>query len=441
MLKVANIPNIHLYTYSEIEGISGFIGNFKVSIRKKARYVTEECNGCGACVEVCPAYGSHEFNENLNARKAIYTYFAQAVPMIAQIDMERCIKCELCKAACELNAIDFNQKDTFENVSVGSIIVATGLEVHEGKEYGRGKYQNVITQLELERILAPNGPTVGHLVRPSDGKRPKKILFINCVGSRDINTFTYCSVVCCNLSVKNSKLIKSEYPDTEIVVSYIDMRCAGKEYEEYYSRARESGIIFLRGHIGKLKEDQKTKNLIVQIEAFSMDRFLEMEFDLVVLSTASVPSQYAKEIEKMLGLEKSRDGFFKELHSRLDSINTKIPGICIAGAAQGPKAIPEAITQGRAAASSISGILHKDTYEILLVRAYIDNELCSKCGLCKLNCPYNAITITKDRAEVNEILCKGCGTCLANCPSEAITLKYYREAQYERQIDSLLAEN
>jgi len=440
MLKVANVPNIHLYTYSEIENISGFIGNFKVSIKKKARYVTEDCNGCGACVEVCPAYGYDEFNEFMNSRKAIYTYFAQAVPSIAQIDMDRCIQCELCKKACDLNAIDFTQKDTIENVKVGSIIVATGLDVHKGKEYGRGKFENIITQLELERMLAPNGPTIGHLARPSDGKRPKKILFINCAGSRDRNTHTYCSVVCCNLTVKNSKLIKSEYPDTEIVVSFIDMRCAGKDYEEYYTQARDSGIIFLRGHVGNIKEDPKSKDLIVQIEAFTMERFLEMEFDLIVLSSASIPSKHAKEIEKMLGLETSRDGFFKEMHSRLDAINTKIPGICIAGAAQGPKSIPEAITQGRAAAAALSGIMHKDSYEILLVRGYIDNDACSKCGLCQLNCPYNAIMITKNHAEVNEILCRGCGTCLANCPSEAITLKYYRESQYEKQIDSILYE-
>ncbi len=439
MLKVASIPNVHLYTYTSIEDISGFIGNFKVKLRKKARYVTEDCNGCGACVEACPAYGFDEFNENLNSRKAIYTYFAQAVPSIAQIDMNRCIKCGICEDVCELNAIDFNQKDEIQNLTVGSIVVATGLEVHKGKEYGRGTYRNIITQLELERILAPNGPTKGHLVRPSDAKRPKKILFVNCAGSRDKKTHFYCSVVCCNLSIKNSKLIKSEYPDTEIVVSFIDMRCAGKDYEEYYRMARDSGIVFVRGHVGKIKEDPKTKDLIVQIEAFGMDRFLEMEFDLIVLSSASIPSKSAKKIERMLGLEVSRDGFFKEAHSRLNLIDTKIPGISIAGASQGPKTIPDAITQGRAAASSLTSILHKDTYEILLIRGYINKNSCAKCGLCALNCPYNAIKTTKNGLEVNEILCRGCGTCLANCPSEAITLKYYQESQYEKQIDAILS--
>ncbi|MFX1273706.1 MAG: 4Fe-4S binding protein [Promethearchaeota archaeon] len=219
------------------------------------------------------------------------------------------------------------------------------------------------------------------------------------------------------------------------------MRCAGKDYEEYYNRARDCGIIFLRGHVGKIKEDPTTKDLLVQIEAFNMEHYLEMKFELIVLSSASIPSKYAKKIKKILALETSRDGFFKEVHSRLNLIDTKIPGICIAGAAQGPKSIPEAIIQGRAAASSLSGIMNKDKYEILLIRGYIDNHLCSKCGLCQLNCPYNAITINNNHAEVNEITCKGCGTCLANCPSEAITLKYYREAQYEEQIDAILFES
>lgn len=184
MLEVANTPNIHLYTYSRIEDIDGYIGNFKIKVLKRARYVTEDCNGCGACVEVCPCTGVNEFNENLNSRKAVYTYFAQAVPSIAQIDMDRCIRCDLCKTACELNAIDFNQKDQLVTLEVGTIVVATGFDIYPGKEYGHGTYDNVLTQIELERILAPNGPTNGHLVRPSDNKRPKKILFINCVGSR-----------------------------------------------------------------------------------------------------------------------------------------------------------------------------------------------------------------------------------------------------------------
>lgn len=438
MLEVADTPNIHLYTYSEIEEIDGYIGNFKIKVRRKARYVTDDCNGCGACKEVCPAHGFDDFNLGLNVRKAIYTYFAQAVPSIAQIDMEKCIQCGNCKEVCDLNAIDFNQKDKIEFLDVGTIVVATGFDIYPGNEYGHGKYQNVITQLELERILAPNGPTLGHLIRPSDCTRPKRILFINCAGSRYKKTNTYCSVVCCNLSVKNSKLVKSEYPDSEIVVSYIDMRCAGKYYEEYYNRSRDEGILFLKGHVGKITEDPTNNNLNVQIDLMGRDVLLNLQFEMIILSSASIPAKSTNKIVKFLNLEKSGDGFLKEMHPRLNVIDTKIPGVVIAGYAQGPKSIAEAITQGRAAAASLSGIMCKDKYTIPLIRAKVDKEACANCGLCALNCSYHAIKMMGTYALVDEILCKGCGTCLANCPSQAITLRYYREDQYESQIDAFL---
>ena len=245
MLQASRTPGLNLYTYSEVYEVSGFVGNFKVKIRKRARYVTNDCNGCGACFEVCPAYGYNEFNEGMDTRKAIYVAFAQAVPSLAQIDMDRCIKCELCKAACEVNAIDFDQQDEIVEAEVGSIIVATGWDEFEPPTgyLGYNKYPNVITQLKLERMLAPNGPTIGHLKRPSDGKEPKRILFIQCVGSRDLNMNTYCSAgVCCMISIKNSKLIKQHYPEVDISVAYMDMRAAGKDYEEYFTLSRQEGI-------------------------------------------------------------------------------------------------------------------------------------------------------------------------------------------------------
>ena len=446
MLEAARVPGINLYTYSEVEDVSGFVGNFDVKIRRKARYVKNECNGCGSCVEVCPAYGYNEFNEGLNPRKAIYISFAQAVPSLAQIDMTKCIKCGLCQKACELDAIDFNQQDKIVNLKVGSIIVATGWDEYEPEKgyLGYNVYPNVITQMKLERILAPNGPTLGHLVRPSDGKRPKRILFIQCVGSRDLNKNAYCSSgVCCMITIKNSKLIKQHYPDIQIDVAYMDIRAAGKDYEEYFTASRKQGIRYIRTSVSRLSEDPETHNIKINVQNTLRESLgiKELEYDLVVLSAAMVPSRGIDKLQRILKLETSTDGFFKEFHSRLNPIDTKIPGIALAGVAQGPKSIAESISQGRAAASSLSRLMGKEIYRIKLIRAHVDKERCAQCGLCELNCPYNAISLKDDGAEVNEILCRGCGSCLANCPSEAITLRYYRETQYEKQIDAILEES
>ena len=445
MLQAARTLGIHIHTYSELEDVDGFVGNFKVKIKKKARYVTKDCNGCGACVEPCPAFGYNEFNEGMDSRKAIYIAFTQAVPSIAQIDMAKCIKCGLCKSVCEVNAIDFDQVDEIIDLDVGSIIVATGWDEYEPETgyLGYNLYPNVITQMKLERILAPNGPTMGHLVRPSDGKSPKRILFVQCVGSRDLNRNRYCSSgVCCMITIKNSKLIKQHDPETDITVAYMDMRAAGKDYEEYYTASRREGIRYIRTNISKINEDPETHDLKIIMQNTLRDTLglKELEFDLVILSAALLPARGVEKIQRLLKLETSQDGFFKEFHSRLNPIDTKIPGIVLAGVAQGPKSIAESIVQGRAAASSLSRLMCKDKYRIMLIRATVNKENCASCGLCVFNCSYNAISLEKDGAEVNEILCRGCGTCLANCPSEAITLRYYRETQYEKQIDAILEE-
>ncbi len=444
MLQSARTQGFNLHTYSEVEDVNGFIGNFDVRIRKRARYVKKDCNGCGACFDVCPAYAYNEFNEGMDSRRAIYIAFAQAVPSLAQIDMTRCIKCELCKGVCELEVIDFDQVDEIVEQKVGSIIVATGWDEYEPPTgyLGYNSAPNVITELQLERILAPNGPTLGHLVRPSDGKHPKRILFIQCVGSRDLNLNSYCSAgVCCMIAIKNSKLIKQHDPNSEITVAYIDMRAAGKDYEEYFTLSRKEGIKYIRTNVSRIKEDPKTHNLkIIMQNTLSTSELREIEFDLVVLSASMVPAKGIEKVQKMLKMELSQDGFFKEFHSRLNPIDTKIPGIVLAGVCQGPKSIAESIAQGRAAASSLARMMSKDKYRILLIRASVNKEKCAKCGLCELNCPYNAIALKQDGAEVDEILCRGCGACLANCPSEAITLRYYREPQYEKQIDAILEE-
>ncbi|NVM46787.1 MAG: CoB--CoM heterodisulfide reductase iron-sulfur subunit A family protein, partial [Candidatus Lokiarchaeota archaeon] len=261
MLEANRHPNIEILSNSEVVQVDGYIGNFRAKVKRNSRFVSEtKCTGCGACTEVCPIFIPNYFDEGLSARKCIDIAFAQAVPAIYDINRETCVECFACVESCEEDAIDFSIQDEYVDIEIGTIIVATGWDIYQGPDYGYGTYENVINQIQLERILAPNGPTYGHLKRPSDGKRPSKIFFIYCVGSRDVKKNAWCSVICCNLSLKNSKLIKSEYPDSDIMVTYIDMRCAGKDYEEYYRRSREAGIVFAKGLVGDIQEDPLTKN-------------------------------------------------------------------------------------------------------------------------------------------------------------------------------------
>ena len=440
MLESNRHPNIDILSYSEVVNVDGYIGNFKVQVKRKARFVNEnKCTGCGTCTDVCPIYVPNYFDENLSARKVIDIAFAQAVPAVQDIVRESCVECFACVDACEQEAINFSQQDEIVELDIGTIIVATGWDLYKGPDYGYGTYENVITQIELERILAPNGPTYGHLKRPSDRKRPSKILFINCVGSRDVSKNAYCSVVCCNLSLKNSKLIKSEYPDSEIVCTYIDMRCAGKDYEEYYRRSRNAGIIFVKGLIGDIKEDPLTKNLTVQFEPVGTDSVVSMDVHMIVLSSASLPSQGTLEIAKVMNMEKSPDGFLKEFHPRLDPISTKVPGIFLAGSAQGQKTIELAVSQAKGAASSAGIPMGKGEYTMELIRAIPLDERCAKCYKCIDACPYSAISVSEEGTlKVDIILCRGCGTCNGLCPSKAIELRNYKDNQYMALLDELL---
>jgi len=444
MLETQRNTNIELFTLAEVTDLQGFIGNFEVEILQHARYTNQDCNGCGACFDVCPAYSPSEFDQGMGPRKAIYTSFAQAVPMQAQIDMNACIKCGNCEVVCELTAVNFDQQDTKFSVKVGGIIMATGWDEYEPElgYLGYGKFENVITQLSLERMLAPNGPVVGHLHRPSDGKPPESVLFVQCVGSRDINRNVYCSSgVCCMVSIKNAKLVKGHNPSTEVVVAYIDIRAAGKGYEEYYTASRREGVKYIRSKVGRVREDPKTGNLKVVLEdTLSPDKTIrEYEFDMLVLSAAMLPSKTFGKLNKVINLSKHSSGFLKEFHQRLNTVDTDVPGIALAGACHGPKAISETIMQAKGAASSIGKLLTNGEYRINLIRAISDEEKCSRCGMCAAACPYEAIKITREEgAVVDNILCRGCGLCASVCPSEAITVRYYRGDQYENLIDAML---
>jgi len=363
--------------------------------------------------------------------------------MKAQIDMDTCIKCGACEKICELEAVDFDQKPKRVSVKVGGIVVATGWDEYQPEDgyLGYGVYDNVLTQLNFERMLAPNGPSVAHVLRPSDGKEPKSLLFVQCVGSRDIKRNAYCSGgVCCMISIKNAKLVKSYYPDMEVAIAYIDIRASGKMYEEYYQKVRESGVRFIRSKVSQIREDKESKSLKVILEDTLNPNAPvdEYTFDMVVLSSAMEPSKTFSELNKELNLSTSPSGFLKEFHPRLNTVDSDVPGIVLAGASHGPKAISETIMQAKGAASSLGKLINVGEYQIKLIRAINDSEKCSECELCVGLCPYGAITHEAEGIVPDEILCRGCGICASVCPNEAMTIRYYREEQLEKQIDAFL---
>lgn len=451
MTSVGMHPYIELMTYSEVEEISGFVGSFKARIRKKARYVDEDkCNGCGLCITKCPWKADSEFDLGLGERKAIYTPFAQAVPNIPVIDTEHCAyflkgKCRACEKFCEVGAIDFEQVDQIVDVEVGNIIIATGYDSFDPTpitQYGYGRFDNVYTGLEFERICNAVGPTSGKIVL-KDGSQPKSVAIIHCVGSRDENYHEYCSRVCCMYALKYSHLIK-ERTDAEVYQMYIDMRCFGKGYEEFYKRLSEEGVNFIRGKAAEvtdraINEDEEGK-LIVCGEDTLLCKTIRVPVDMVILATALEPRSDAAEVAKLLTITQSADGFFLERHPKLDPVATMTAGVFIAGCCQGPKDIPDAVAQASAAATRVLALISKGRVELEAATAVINEEKCSGCRICNLLCPYSAISFIEDEkvSRINEALCKGCGTCVAACPSVAITHKQFTTEEITAEIEGVL---
>ena len=451
MTSVGMHPYIELMTYSEVEEISGFVGSFKAKIRKKARYVDEDkCNGCGACITKCPWKAASEFDMGLGERKAIYTPFAQAVPNIPVIDTEHCAyflkgKCRACEKFCELGAIDFEQVDQIVEIEIGNIIVATGYDSFDPTpitQYGYGKLDNVYTGLEFERICNAVGPTNGKIVL-KDGSEPKSVAILHCVGSRDENYHEYCSRVCCMYALKYSHLIK-ERTGAEVYQMYIDMRCFGKAYEEFYKRLCEEGVNFIRGKASEvtdraINEDEEGK-LIVCGEDTLLCKIIRVPVDMVILATALEPRADAAEVGKLLTISRSADGFFLERHPKLDPVATMTDGVFIAGCCQGPKDIPDTVAQASAAAARVLALISKGRVELEAATAVIDEEKCSGCRICNLLCPYSAISYIEDEkvSRINEALCKGCGTCVAACPSGAITHKQFTTEEITAEIEGVL---
>jgi len=438
MMDAGRHPNITLLTYSEVEEISGYVGNFTARIRKRARSVDEEkCTGCGTCEEKCPRRVTHEvFDVGLGKRKAIYRPFPQAVPAIPVIDRENCLyfmkgRCKLCEKVCPTGAIDFDQKDTILEVEVGNIILATGYDVFDARrisQYGYGRYPNVFTSLEVERMLSGGGPTSGRILLRDGKTEPESIAIIHCVGSRDENFNPYCSKVCCMYSLKLAHLVHGK-TGARIYECYIDMRTGGKAYEEFYKRLQEEKVAFINGRPSEiLPEDGK---LAVYVEDKSLGQQIRLPVDMVILSVGLEPRHDAREVARLFSISCDADGWFKEKHPKLDPVATLTDGVFIAGCAQGPRDIPDSVAQGAAAAARVLSFIRRGEVEVEAAIAVVDEMMCVGCGQCVQTCPYSAIEFLEDRkvAHVMEALCKGCGTCTGTCPSKSITLRHFTDRQ------------
>ena len=463
MVDVAQNEKIRIFSYSEVTDVKGFVGNFDVTIKKKARYVKEDvCTGCGACTEKCPQKKvPNEFNLGMDNRRAIYIPFAQAVPKVATIDPNYCTmlktgKCGLCSKVCTAGAIDYNAKDEFIEEKYGAIVAATGfnpISMDKFDEFAYSQSKDVITSLELERLMNAAGPTGGTLLRPSDGEHPHTIVFVQCVGSRceacAAKGKEYCSKICCMYTAKHAMLIRDKYPDTDVYVFYIDVRTPGKNFDEFYRRAvEEYGVHYIKGMVGKVSpENGKLK---VQASDLLDNKQLHIDADLVVLAAAIEPDKSARPLATMLTASMDTNDFFTEAHPKLRPVESPTAGVFLSGACQGPKDIPETVSQAGAAASKIIGLLCKDKLTGNPCVAHSDEMMCNGCSTCEKVCPYGAITYldkefrmpdrtTKVRrvASVNEAVCQGCGACTVACMSGAMDLKGFTSKQIMAEVDAI----
>ncbi len=456
MVQAGGHPNITLLTYSEIEHVDGFVGNFTVTIRKKARMVdTELCTGCGICQEKCPKKVVDDFYEaGLGYRKAIYTPFPQAVPRFPVMDIDNCIyfekgTCKACEKFCPTEAIDFEQKDEIINVEVGNIILATGYDLFDARRithYGYGRLANVFTSLEMERMCNAAGPTNGEVVLRDGKTKPQAVGILHCVGSRDRNYNNYCSVICCMQSLKFAHLVH-ERTGATVYNFYIDMRTPFKDYDEFYQRVLEEGTLFVRGKVAEVTDAARLPGeegkLIIQVEDTLVGKQRRIPVDMVILSSGLEPRKDSKEVAKQFGISCSANGWFTEKHPKLDPVATMTEGIYIAGCAQGPKDIPASVAQGAAASARVLGKIEQKEVALEPIRASINEEQCSGCRICNDLCPFNAILFHEDKmvSEINPALCQGCGTCVAACPAGAISGTGFSNDQILAQIDGLLLLN
>ena len=448
MDAVLQHKNITLMTSCEVTEVKGFVGNFDITIKQKARYVDhDKCNACLACTEKCPGKGTSEWDEGLVKRKAIYIPFPQAVPQKPVIDRESCTffkkgKCRLCEKVCEQKAIDFEQQDTFTTVKVGAVIVATGYDLMDTREliqYGYGKYPGVYNALEVERLFNSAGPTGGK-VTLRDGKEPQAIAIFHCIGSRDKNNYEHCSRVCCMYSLKFAHLFK-EKTSADVYQFYIDMRAAGKGYEEFYNRIIEEDVKFIRGKGARVAASvDEPGRLVVEAEDTITGKFIKLPVDMVVLFPAMIPRSDARDIARLFNLSTDKQGFFMERHPKLAPLSTMSEGIFIAGVCQSPKDIPDTVAQANGAAAEALTIVVKDKMELEATTAMVNPASCCACQNCVRVCPYGAPFFNEPKgvSEINEALCKGCGLCASVCPTGAIIARHFTNDQVLAEMEGLM---
>jgi len=448
MSEVARNPNIELMTYSEVVSLDGYVGNFQARIEKYPHYIDQDiCTGCGHCTDICPVETGNEFELGMKPRKAIYLSFPQAVPGEYTIDMNHCIRCGICAEACPTDAVRYNDKSEYVDIKIGTIILATGYDPYDATrmhQYGFGRHKNVINALQMERLLSSYGPTAGKVKRPSDLKEPESIVWVQCVGSRD---FTgrgrkYCSRVCCMYATKQARSYKEKHPNAQIFIFYIDLRAFGKGYEEFYNdTAKNYGIKFIRGRVSEILSG-KNDSVVIRAEDTTLQRPLELEVDMVVLSIGLEPRADIDDIARIFNVTatKTEDGFLMEAHPKLRPVDTLTEGIFVAGNVVGPKDIPDTVAQAKAAASSASTLMAQKEVEIIPYYAAVIDHKCAGCKSCIGLCPFNAITFNEIEsiAEINDILCKGCGTCVAACPSKAIVQNHFDDLQILPMIETAI---
>lgn len=449
MVNVERHPNITLLSYSQVEDVSGFVGNFHVRVRQKTRYVNEIlCTGCGLCVEKCPWKNiPSEFDRGMDTRAAIYFPFPQAVPRLPLIDPSHCAyfqrgTCKICQKVCPTSAIDFEQQDTKQEFDVGAIILATGFRLFDpgrALQYGYGRWDNILTSLQFERLCHPSGPTGGKIVM-KDGHEPESIAILHCIGSRDEKFNQYCSRICCMASLKFALMVK-ERTRARVFDFYIDMRAFGKGYEEFYEQVQHMGVIFVHGKGAEVI--YQGGKLLVKAEDTLLGRRVIVPVDMVLLMAGLEPRQDAAEVAGLFGIGCTQAGFFMEKHPKLAPVETAAEGIFIAGACQGPKDIPDSVAQGAAAAASALALIDKGVVDVQPIAAVVNPALCSDCRLCLIDCPYHAISRVpfqkRTVAWINEALCNGCGTCVATCPAGAMAQPGYTDEQIFAEIEGLLA--
>jgi len=458
MMDAGRHPRIELLVASEVENITGFVGNYNAQVRRRARFVdSDECTSCGECEKVCPVTVADEYQEGLSSRKAIYLPFPQAVPSAFSLDAESClgfnpIACGKCLEVCDKKCIDFDATDEIRDLEVGTVVVATGMEVYdprENDEYGYTQFPNVVTSMEFERLINAGGPTDGELVRPSDREVPLRVGFVQCVGSRSVQRgVPYCSNICCMNTIKETLLLADHFPESRSTVYYMDIRAFGKGFEDLYRRSREAGVRYVRGLPGNVREAPESNDLIVEVENTLTGTMEEHRLDMLVLAVGMVPRRSngdgKRSIDEILSLSHTSDGFVMEAHPKLKPVDAPTRGVYFAGCVESPKDVKDSVTQAGAAAGRAGNLLGGGQVRIEAITATLDADRCQLCTICARVCPFHAIEQADKKKgllpQFVEAACAGCGTCAAECPFDAIDMRHFADSQVLAQIDGILAD-